>query len=81
MICRVLYDLDYGKITESVLAHEDAITCISFGAKSNLLVSGSGDCTIKIWKGLNSNGIIKPIQCLQKQIDHNSHVNCLDFDV
>ncbi|KAJ3655160.1 hypothetical protein Zmor_014297 [Zophobas morio] len=76
----ILYDLDYGKVTESVLAHEDAITCISWGTKSNILVSGSGDCTVKIWKGLNTNGVIKPIQCLQKQIDHNSHVNCLDFD-
>ncbi|XP_044266497.1 protein FAN-like isoform X1 [Tribolium madens] len=76
----LLYDLDYGKVTESVLAHEDAITCMCWGKKSNILVSGSGDCTVKIWKGLNNNGIIKPIQCLQKQIDHNSHVNCLDFD-
>ncbi|CAH0557856.1 unnamed protein product [Brassicogethes aeneus] len=76
----VLYDMDYGKVTETVLAHEDAITCMSFGFKCNLLVSGSGDCTVKIWKGLNTNGIIKPIQCLQKQIDHNSHVNCLTFN-
>ncbi|KAL3282016.1 hypothetical protein HHI36_005219 [Cryptolaemus montrouzieri] len=76
----VLYDLDYGKVTESVFAHEDAITCMSWGIKSNLLVSGSGDCTVKVWKGLNTNGVIKPIQCLHKQIDHNSQVNCLVFD-
>ncbi|KAK9870435.1 hypothetical protein WA026_008004 [Henosepilachna vigintioctopunctata] len=76
----VLYDLDYGKVTESVFAHEDAITCMSWGSKSNLLVSGSGDCTVKIWKGLNTDGIIKPIQCLYKQIDHNSQVNCIVFD-
>ncbi|RZB38733.1 protein FAN-like [Asbolus verrucosus] len=77
----VLYDLDYGKVTESVLAHEDAITCMCWGQRSSILVSGSGDCTVKVWKGLNNNGVIRPIQCLQKQIDHNSHVNCLDFDV
>ncbi|XP_018570993.1 protein FAN-like [Anoplophora glabripennis] len=76
----LLYDLDYGKVKESVLAHEDAITCMSFASKINLLVSGSGDCTVKIWKGLNSDGIIKPIQCLHKQIDHNSQVTCLCFD-
>nr|XP_023018434.1 protein FAN-like [Leptinotarsa decemlineata] len=76
-----LYDLDYGRVTENVLAHEDAITCMSFGYKNNLLVSGSGDCTVKIWKGLNSDGVIKPIQCLHKQIDHNSQVNCLTFNV
>jgi factor associated with neutral sphingomyelinase activation len=77
----VLYDLDYGKVTESVLAHEDAITCMCWGKIASILVSGSGDCTVKIWKGLNNNGIVRPIQCLQKQIDHNSHVNCLDFDM
>ncbi|CAG9825349.1 unnamed protein product, partial [Phaedon cochleariae] len=75
-----LYDLDYGRVTESVLAHEDTITCLCFGVKYNLLVSGSGDCTVKVWKGLNTNGVIKPIQCLHKLIDHNSQVNCLNFD-
>ncbi|XP_044751109.1 protein FAN-like [Coccinella septempunctata] len=76
----VLYDLDYGKITETVFAHEDAITCLSWGETSNLLVSGSGDCTVKVWKGLNAGGVVKPIQCLYKQLDHNSHVSCLKFD-
>ncbi|CAG9854526.1 unnamed protein product [Phyllotreta striolata] len=75
-----LYDMDYGRVVENVLAHEDAITCMCFDVASNILVSGSGDCTIKIWKGLNNNGCIKPIQCLQKQIDHNSQVNCLSFN-
>lgn len=72
--------MDYGKITEKVFAHEDAITCLSWGETSNLLVSGSGDCTVKVWKGLNTDGVIKPIQCLYKQLDHNSQVSCLVFD-
>ncbi|VEN59952.1 unnamed protein product, partial [Callosobruchus maculatus] len=75
-----LYDMDYGRVRESVLAHEDAITCLCFSEKTNILVSGSADCSVKVWKGLNSNGVIKPIQCLQKQIDHNSQVNCLSFN-
>nr|CAH7741761.1 unnamed protein product [Callosobruchus chinensis] len=75
-----LYDMDYGRVRESVLAHEDAITCLGFSEKTNILVSGSADCSVKVWKGLNSNGVIKPIQCLQKQIDHNSQVNCLSFN-
>ncbi|KAJ8939230.1 hypothetical protein NQ318_015188 [Aromia moschata] len=75
-----LYDPNYVSVKESVLAHEDAITCMAFGTKVNFLVSGSADCTVKIWRGLNSNGVIKPIQCLQKQIDHESQVLCLCFD-
>lgn len=72
--------MDYGRVTETVQAHEDAITCLCFGLKSKLLVSGSADCTVKFWKGLCNNGKIRPIQCLHKQIDHNSQVNCIGFD-
>lgn len=71
--------MDYGRVTQSVLAHEDAITCLCFGLKSNFLVSGSADCTVKFWIGLNNSGKIRPIQCLHKQIDHNSQVNCISF--
>ncbi|KRT79709.1 WD40 domain-containing protein [Oryctes borbonicus] len=75
-----LYDLDFGRITQSVEAHEDAITCMIWGVKSNLLCSGSSDCTVRVWRGFNEHGIIKPIQCLICQLDHNSEVTCLAFD-
>lgn len=80
MVFSYLYDMDYGRVTDTVLAHEDAITCLCFGQKLNVLVSGSSDCTVKLWKGLTSNGKIRPIQCLHKQIDHNSQVHCVSFD-
>lgn len=79
-ICSILYDLEFGKITQTVTAHEDAITCMAWGDKINLLCSGSSDCTVRIWKGFNDDGIIKPIQCLICQIDHNSQVTCLTFN-
>ncbi|KAF5306415.1 hypothetical protein FQA39_LY08924 [Lamprigera yunnana] len=75
----ILYDLDFGKITQSVIAHEDAVTCLAWGKKCQLLASGSSDCTVKIWKSLALTDIIKPVQCLQAQLDHNSQVNCLCF--
>ncbi|XP_028128132.1 protein FAN [Diabrotica virgifera virgifera] len=74
-----LYDLDYGRVVDNVLAHEDAITCLEYGKISNVIVSGSADCTVKLWKGLSSNGSVTSIQC-QKHIDHNSAVNCLSFN-
>lgn len=78
-IFSVLYDLDYGKITDNMLAHEDAITCMAWGKKSNLLVSGSSDCTVKIWKGLNEERLTI-LPCLRGELDHSSHVTCMSLD-
>ncbi|KAI4464259.1 beige/beach-related [Holotrichia oblita] len=75
-----MYDLDFGRVTQSVEAHEDAITCMIWGDKSNLLCTGSSDCTVRVWRGFNEHGTIKPIQCLICQLDHNSEVTCLGFD-
>ncbi|KAF5298434.1 hypothetical protein FQR65_LT01213 [Abscondita terminalis] len=75
----ILYDLDFGKVTQTVNAHEDAVTCLAWGNKCKLLASGSSDCTVKIWKSFSKRDVIKPVQCLQKQLVHNSQVNCLSF--
>lgn len=72
--------MDYGRVTDNILAHEDAITCMCLGTVANLLASGSADCTVKIWRGLDSSGVFKTIQNLLKQMDHNSQINCLSFD-
>ncbi|XP_060517176.1 protein FAN-like [Cylas formicarius] len=72
----LFYDLDYGKVTDNILAHEDAITCMTFGASARLLASGSSDCTVKIWRGSNGRGFLKSFRTL----DHNSQVTCFCFD-
>ncbi|XP_066246823.1 protein FAN-like [Euwallacea similis] len=76
----LLYDMDYGRITIDVLAHEDAITCLSYGNKSDLLLSGSSDCSVKVWKTVTplTKDII--IECLFKHLDHNSAVCCISFN-
>ncbi|ELT88952.1 hypothetical protein CAPTEDRAFT_180999 [Capitella teleta] len=43
-----LYDMDYGKITQHVLAHDDAVSCIHLS--SDLVATGSWDSTVKVWK-------------------------------
>ncbi|KAK4880232.1 hypothetical protein RN001_008378 [Aquatica leii] len=75
----VLYDLDFGKVIQTVIAHEDAVTCLAWGIKCKLLASGSSDCTVKIWKSFANSDVIKPVECLQTQLDHNSQVNCVCF--
>ncbi|XP_017773064.1 PREDICTED: protein FAN-like [Nicrophorus vespilloides] len=77
----ILYDLDFGRVTQTVTAHDDAITCVAWGTKSNLLCSGSGDCTVGVWRSANREGIKKVIYP-PHHFDHNSHVTslCLDRD-
>ncbi|CAG9772021.1 unnamed protein product [Ceutorhynchus assimilis] len=73
----LLYDMDYGRVTIDILAHEDAVTCLTYGQKCQLLLSGSSDCNVKIWKGLADN----PKELLlHKHLDHNSAVSCIRFD-
>lgn len=71
--------MDYGRIWRDVMAHEDSITCISYGIKLNLLLTGSGDCSVKIWRGVTG-AQYDIIECLYKHLDHNSAVCCLCFD-
>ncbi|KAF7269361.1 hypothetical protein GWI33_017614 [Rhynchophorus ferrugineus] len=76
----LFYDLDYGKITTNALAHEDTVTCMALGEKSPILVSGSSDCSVKVWRNVSANARDLVIDCLYKHLDHNSAVNCLCFD-
>lgn len=62
-----------------MLAHEDAVTCMVWDKKSNVLVSGSSDCTAKVWKGLSEEKLTI-LPCLRRELDHNSHVTCMSFN-
>ncbi|KAB0797363.1 hypothetical protein PPYR_08357 [Photinus pyralis] len=75
----VLYDLDFGKVIQTVMAHEDSVTCLAWGNELKLLASGSSDCTVKIWRSFANSDVIKPMQCLESQLDHNSQLTCLCF--
>ncbi|XP_056631218.1 protein FAN-like isoform X3 [Diorhabda sublineata] len=72
-----LYDMDYGKVSDKIVAHQDAVTCLCLDMKTNVVISGSTDCTVKIWNGLNNN---KFIHCLKNQLEHNSAINCLSLN-
>ncbi|XP_031342782.1 protein FAN-like isoform X2 [Photinus pyralis] len=77
----VLYDLDFGKVIQTVMAHEDSVTCLAWGNELKLLASGSSDCTVKIWRSFANSDVIKPMQCLESQLDHNSQLTCLCFRI
>jgi WD40 repeat protein len=44
-----LWDIGSGKLIKSMSGHTSSIHSLSFSAESSILVSGSADCTVRIW--------------------------------
>jgi len=74
-----VYNLEYGKITATICAHDDAVSDICWNNK--LLVTSSWDSTVKLWQytpdvPVKRNLIDKLIVCL----DHDTGVNCISMN-
>lgn len=41
------YNLEYGRITNTIPAHDDAVTSLSLLVDLGIIVSGSWDCSVK----------------------------------
>jgi factor associated with neutral sphingomyelinase activation len=67
-----VYSVDYGRVVDSVLAHDDALSCMDMS--DDVLVSGSWDSTLKVWKVLPS-GIDKV--AIADFVDNDSEINCV----
>nr|CAD7399314.1 unnamed protein product [Timema poppensis] len=75
----ILYNLEFGRIVDSIRAHEDAVSCLCWTNSTQMLVSGSWDCSIRIWQGMAEGKRIKPATALVAQLDHDAHITCLDI--
>lgn len=76
----IFYDLDFGRVTQSLIAHEDAVSCLAWGNTKMLLASGSWDCSVQLWSGLTSNTPIRLFNNILAKFDHDSHITCLSFN-
>ncbi|KAG4071183.1 hypothetical protein HA402_001173 [Bradysia odoriphaga] len=52
------YNLDFGRVSNVIPAHDDAVSTLTILPKLGILISGSWDCSVKIWKGFNSSGCV-----------------------
>jgi WD40 repeat protein len=77
--CSILYNLEFGREMDSVRGHEDAVSCLAWGNKNQILVSGSWDCSVRIWQGMAEGRRIKPSSSLIAQLDHDAHISCLSM--
>lgn len=50
-----MYDIKFNKVIDSIVAHEDTVTCLCWGSVSRCLVSASWDCTLKVWHNIFEN--------------------------
>ncbi|XP_023289005.1 protein FAN isoform X2 [Orussus abietinus] len=73
----IFYDIEFGKVIDILLGHEDAVSCLIWCPTRNVLISGSWDCTAKVWQKYAPGKKIKPAEYLIAQLDHDSKVTCI----
>uniref|UniRef100_A0A182QB95 WD repeat-containing protein 55 homolog n=1 Tax=Anopheles farauti TaxID=69004 RepID=A0A182QB95_9DIPT len=54
----LIYNFDFGKISSTIRAHDDAVSCVSYLPSHGLLVSGSWDCSLKIWNNYHNDSVV-----------------------
>ncbi|XP_076234034.1 protein FAN isoform X2 [Calliopsis andreniformis] len=75
----IFYDIEFGREIGKLQGHEDAVSCLALSPSRKLIISGSWDCTIKIWRSYVSGTKIKPAEYFGAQLDHDSKVTCISI--
>ncbi|MBN3319126.1 STRN4 protein, partial [Atractosteus spatula] len=61
-----------GKVIHSMVAHLDAVTCLATDPKGTYLISGSHDCSVRLWT-LDSRTCVQEITAHRKKHDEAIH--------
>lgn len=69
------YSISSGRVIDSIVAHDDAITCCEYLPSLNVLVSGSWDSVVKVWDERANK--LKPMTCFE---DHEEQITCMAKD-
>ncbi|XP_076638062.1 protein FAN [Colletes latitarsis] len=75
----IFYDVEFGRVIDVLKGHEDAVSCLALSPSRQIIISGSWDCTAKVWQNYISGSKIKPTKCLIAQLDHDSKVTCMSI--
>lgn len=73
----VVYDVECGRILTELAGHEDAISCVQWDEKRKRLISGSWDCTVRVWNAKDSWTQMKPRNSLVSQLDLDNRIKCM----
>lgn len=79
---RIGYDVECGRVVDNCFGHEDAVSCISWGHKKHVLLSGSWDCCVRVWQSHVPPPYepIRQASALLGQLEHESNVISIDID-
>lgn len=72
---RHVYSVEYGKVIDTLIGHDDAVSCMSLTADT--LVTGSWDSAVKAWRVTPSALQRLPIADFN---DHDTTVKCIHLD-
>ncbi|KAG5342883.1 FAN protein, partial [Acromyrmex heyeri] len=75
----IFYDIEFGRVIDVLQGHEDAVSCLAWSSTHRVIISGSWDCTAKVWHEYTSGSKIKPTECFIAQLDHDSKVICINI--
>lgn len=64
------YDNNTGKLAHAMVAHLDAVTCLAVDPNGLYLLSGSHDCSIRLWN-LESKTCVQEITAHRKKFDES----------
>jgi len=70
------YDNVTGKVVHAMVAHQDAVTSLAVDPNGLYLLSGSHDCSIRLWN-LDNKQCVQEITAHRKKCDESIH--CVDF--
>ncbi|XP_022082216.1 protein FAN-like isoform X2 [Acanthaster planci] len=78
-----LYSIEYGRIVDKLMAHDDAVSALRL--QGDILVTASWDSTVKVWTGESlcgeGNGSVRldSVQ-MMAEFDHETGVSCFDVN-
>lgn len=73
---RIIYDIDCCRVIDDFRAHEDSISCLTW-SKNEFLITGSLDCTVRIWKAPVPLKQLELLTSLKAELEHQNKVTCL----
>uniref|UniRef100_A0A7S2W9Q9 Uncharacterized protein n=1 Tax=Mucochytrium quahogii TaxID=96639 RepID=A0A7S2W9Q9_9STRA len=72
-----VYSLDFGRVVNRMVAHDDAVCCICCSSNSKVWATGSWESSLKIWSLSPSS---KSFTGIASFYDHESEITCVDID-
>nr|XP_018899764.1 PREDICTED: protein FAN-like [Bemisia tabaci] len=75
----IVYDIKCARTIDTIHGHEDAVSCIGWNQERKILITGSWDCSVRIWQAQYPWSPIKAASTRLANLDHDSRVKCLSI--